>query len=143
MCSSDLVLLDASQSSNVRTGIPVCCENSFLVIPTLSLSCFIVSAIVIIYPLSMHFYYYNIVLYAMRCFVVCFISITYFSFNFEHLFCAMIPSCCNINQLPAVLSKSAPHSQRYFRCPNKVPVFPCLQNTPENGTLCADRKSVV
>ena len=28
-------------------------------------------------------------------------------------------------------------SQRYFRCPNKVPVFPCLQNTPENGTLCA------
>ena len=24
------VLLDASQSSNVRTGIPVCCENSFL-----------------------------------------------------------------------------------------------------------------
>ena len=28
-------------------------------------------------------------------------------------------------------------SQRYFRCPNKVPVSPCLQNTPENGTLCA------
>ena len=27
--------------------------------------------------------------------------------------------------------------QRYFRCPNKVPVSPCLQNTPENGTLCA------
>ena len=27
--------------------------------------------------------------------------------------------------------------QRYFRCPNKVLVFPCLQNTPENGTLCA------
>ena len=28
-------------------------------------------------------------------------------------------------------------SQRYFRCPNKVPVSPCLRNTPENGTLCA------
>ena len=28
-------------------------------------------------------------------------------------------------------------SQRYFHCPNKVPVSLCLQNTPENGTLCA------
>ena len=28
-------------------------------------------------------------------------------------------------------------SQRYFRCPNKVPVSPGLRNTPENGTLCA------
>ena len=64
------VLLDASQSSNVRTGIPVCCENSFLVIPTLSLSCFIVSAIVIIYPLLMHFYYCNIVLYVTQCVVL-------------------------------------------------------------------------
>ena len=27
--------------------------------------------------------------------------------------------------------------QRYFRCPNKVPVFPCLRNTPGSGTLCA------
>ena len=64
------VILHASQSSNVRTGIPVCCENSFLVIPTLSLSCFIVSAIVIIYHLLMHFYYCNIVLYVTQCVIL-------------------------------------------------------------------------
>lgn len=44
--------------------------------------------------------------------------------------------CC----FPAFISLFYPADtpfQRYFRCPNKVPVFPCLQNTPENGTLCA------
>ena len=39
--------------------------------------------------------------------------------------------------LDFIFSTSILPSQRYFRCPNKVPVSPCLQNTPENGTLCA------
>ena len=60
-----------------------------------------------------------------------------------HFLLQFLPSNHNIlwSNMPIFLifhnTASELPTQRYFRCPNKVPVFPCLQNTPENGTLCA------
>ena len=53
------VLLAASQSSNVRTGMPVCSENSLRDIPILSLNSFMVFAVSIT-NLALRYDKYNI-----------------------------------------------------------------------------------